>query len=516
MPEATITSPTRAERRRQQKEQRREARRQLRQQQKADGLTPFPTATTANAKSEWTTLAQEKQARQEAVEEQLRVYRNILPILLKRFEKIADPRNPKTTQHKCTVLMLYGILLFAFQMASRRQANREMTMPQFQANLKLLFPELDSVPHQDTLNRLLARIEVDQIQETLLELIERFIRKKKFHRYLTSGRYPIAMDGTQKLVRNLVCWAEECLERQVQHKDENGTVSTQAQYYVYVLEANFAFPNGMTIPLMSEFLSYSEGDQVGSKQDCEQKAFQRLAEKIKKRFPRLPVQVLLDGLYANGPVIEFCRRYHWQFMIVLQDDSLPSVWEEVRGLERLEKHNRLERTWGNRRQRFRWVNNIEYRWGANEKKRQTIHVVICEETWKEIDARTAQIQDKTSRHAWISSQPLNRDNVHERCNLGARHRWAIENNILVEKRHGYEYEHCFSEHWKAMKGYHFLMRLGHFINILAQKTAFLAKMVRRWGVRGVIQFIRDTCKGPWLDAERISRLHTSSPQLRLE
>jgi len=510
-----ITTLSRAERRRQQKQQRREAQRQLRQQQKADGLTPFPTTTTANAKSEWTTLAEEKQARQEAVEEQLRVYRNILPILLKRFEKIPDPRNPKTIKHKSTVLMVYGILAFVFQMGSRREANREMTMPQFQENLKLLFPELDSVPHQDTLNRLLTQIEVDQIQDTLIELIQRFIRKKKFYRYLVSNRYPIAMDGTQKLVRNH-CWAEECLERQIQHKEKDGTVTTRSQYYVYVLEASLAFPNGMTIPLMSEFLSDAEGDQVGSKQDCEVKAFKRLAKKIKVRFPRLPIQVLLDGLYPNGPVLELCRQYHWQFMIVLQDDSLPSVWEEVRGLERLEKQNRFERTWGNRRQRFRWVNNIEYRWGPNDRKRQTIHVVICEETWKEIDTQTACIQEKTSRHAWISSQPLNRDNVHERCNLSARNRWAIENNILVEKRHGYQYEHCFSENWEAMRGYHFLMRLAHLINILAQNTAVLAKMVRRWGLRGLIQLIRDTCKGAWLDAERIRRLHASAPQLRFE
>ena len=47
-------------------------------------------------------------------------------------------------------------------------------------------------------------------------------------------------------------------------------------------------------------------------------------------------------------------------MIVLQDDSLTSVWEEVPGLEQLQK-NCLERHWGNRRQRFRWVNGIEYR-----------------------------------------------------------------------------------------------------------------------------------------------------------
>lgn len=211
--------------------------------------------------------------------------------------------------------MLYGILTFVFQMESRREANREMTMPQFQENLKLLFPELDSVPHQDTLARLLAGIEVDQIQETLIALIQHFIRKKKFYRYLVSNRFPIAMDGTQKLVRNH-CWAEQCLERQVKHKEEDGTVTTQPQYYVYVLEANFAFPNGMTIPLMSEFLSYTGGDQSSSKQDCELKAFKRLAEKIKQRFPRLPIQVLLDGLYPSGPVLELCRQYHWQFMIV--------------------------------------------------------------------------------------------------------------------------------------------------------------------------------------------------------
>jgi len=508
---------SRLERRREltrRKVEKRRAERKLRQQQKDSGLAPFPTTTIANGKSEWTSVEQETQARREAVEEQLRVYRNVLPILLQRLKEIPDPRNAKTIKHKSTVLMLYGILAFAFQMMSRREANREMTMPQFQENLKLLFPELDSTPHQDTLNRLLARIQVEKIQDTLIELIERFIRNKKFCRYLVSNRYSIAMDGTQKMARNH-CWADECLERHVQHKDEDGTLTPRPQYYVYVLEANLAFPNGVTIPLMSEFLSYTEGDQSSSKQDCELKAFKRLAARIKERFPRLPVQVLLDGLYANGPVMEICRQYHWQFMIVLQDDSLPSVWEEYRGLEKLQTKNRLERAWGNRQQRFRWVNGIEYHWGPNERKRQTIHVVICAESWEEVDGDTAQIQEKTSRHVWISSEPLSRDNVHERCNLGGRHRWAIENNILVEKRHGYQYEHCFSQNWEAMRGYHFLMRLGHLINILAQNTAHLAQMVRRLGVRGLIRLIRETCKGPWLDAERI-RLLPSSPQLRLD
>jgi len=495
--------------------EKRRAERRLRQRQAAEGLKPFPTSTIANGKSEWTNIDEERQARQQAVEEQLRVCRCLLPKLLKRFSQISDPRNPKTIRHKSTVLLLYGILAFVFQMMSRREANREMTLPQFQENLKRLFPELDSVPHQDTLNRLLARIPVDEIQDALIELMKELIRKKKFVRYLVSKHYAIAMDGTQKMAGR-VLWTEGCLERERRQKQKDGTTTTQTQYYVYVLEANLVFPNGLTVPLMTEFLSATEIDPSTSKQDCESKAFHRLAAKIKEKFPRLPILVLLDGLYPNGPVLKRCRDYGWQFMIVLQDDSLPSVWDEFRGLQKIEKQNVLSHKWGDRRQRFRWVNNIHYHWGDKERQRQTVHVVICEEQWEEIDPKTAKPVQKTSRHAWISSEPLNRDNVHQRCNLIARHRWAIESSILVEKCHGYQYEHRFSENWSATKGYHFLMRLGHLINALAQRTAYLAQIVNSRGVRGLIQFIRDTCKGPWLDADRIQQLLASSLQLRLE
>ena len=458
-------------------------------------------------------MAAEQQARQAAVEEQLRVYRSVLPTLLRRLGKIHDPRNPKTLRHKLTVLMLYGILTFVFHLTSRREANRRMSLPMFQQNLRLLFPELDSLPHQDTLNRLLARIEVEEIEASLIDLMQRFIRKKKFYRYLVSNCYPVAIDGSQKLARDWG-WSEECLERQVPCQTEDGGTGTRTEYYVYVLEANLAFANGMTIPLLSEFLSYHAGDQERNKQDCELKACHRLARRLKDAFPRLPVLLLLDGLYANGPVMDLCRQYRWQFMIVLQDDSLPSVWEEVQGLGQLERNNHLHQNWGNRRQHFHWVNGIEYWWGERERRKQILHVVICEEQWEEVAVMSNAIEQKTSRHAWLSSEPLSRDNVHERCNLGARHRWGIESNFLVEKCQGYQYEHSFSHDWNALRGYHFLMRLGHLINILVQNAAHLARMVRGWGVRGLIQFLRETCSGPWLDALRIQRLLASPGQMR--
>ena len=56
-------------------------------------------------------------------------------------------------------------------------------------------------------------------------------------------------------------------------RTEEGGTGSKTEYYVYVREANLAFAKGMTIPLLSEFLSYSAGDQESNKQDCELKAF---------------------------------------------------------------------------------------------------------------------------------------------------------------------------------------------------------------------------------------------------
>lgn len=272
----------------------------------------------------------------------------------------------------------------------------------------------------------------------------------------------------------------------------------------------------MTLPLRSEFLSYEEGDPERNQQDCELRAFQRLARRWKEAFPRLPILLLLDGLYPKGPILELCRQYHCQYMIVLPDDSLPSVWEEVRGLAPLQPQNRLDQKWGDRTQHFRWVNDMEYRYGNNGRKRQVLHVVIGRESWQEVAPASAPIVIQTSRQVWISSQPLSRSNVPERCNLGARHRGAIETGILVEKRHGYPYEHCFSYPWKTLKGYPYLMRWGHLINVLVQNTERLARIVLVRGLRGLILFLRETVAAPWLDAERI-RLALQAPcQLRLQ
>ena len=113
----------------------------------------------------------------------------------------------------------------------------------------------------------------------------------------------------------------------------------------------------MSLPLLSESLSYAEDDPDDHKQGCELKAFYRLAARLKAYFPRLPM-LLLDGLYPNGPLMALCRQYGWQFMSILPDKCLPSVWEEVEALKPRQVQNRKYQHWRGRQQQFWWVNDI--------------------------------------------------------------------------------------------------------------------------------------------------------------
>ncbi len=493
------------------REKKRAAFKQLRQerQRRSDG-DKAERASLSNGTSPYATVAAEEAARHEATLGHVAVMRAQMPALLKRLQKIDDFRNPKKIKHKLTIVLIYGILAFVYQMASRREANRKMTRPMFLQNLQTLFPELEMVPHQDTLNRLLIGIEVNELETIPAELVRKFIRQKKFARYLIDNSYPIAIDGTQKHVSTTLPSAE--WQQRTINKGKEGE---KTHYYVYVLEANLSFANGMVIPLMTEFLDYTEGDTGTKKQDCELKAFKRLAARLKREFSHLRIMLLLDGLYANGPVMEICRKNKWQFMIVLKDDSLPCIWEQYHGFKKLLPKNIHTMTWGNRTQTFRWVNDIKHYFGPNQRHRQTVHLVVCEETWEEVDNEGTRVT-RHSRHAWLSSKPLHKNNLHQRCNLSARYRWGIEESILVEKRQGYQYEHRFSHDWNAMRGYHYLMRLGHLFNVLATYSTALYKMGQILGIRPLIDFIRETIAGPWLDYDKISRRLEGPLQLRLE
>lgn len=487
----------------------------LRERRTGQGVVEAPTQTLPNRTSDPATPEEEQERLQRLSEERLKVFGYLLPGLLQQLARIPDPRQPRKVKHRLTIVLLYGILMFVFHLASRRQANRGLTTPQLLANLQALVPELTTLPHQSTLYALLEGMAVDQIEQAYLELLRSLIRRKKFRNLLQGNRYLVAVDGTQKY-RLEHSDDPRYLRRRV--KGTDGAYTT----HVVVLEAVLIFGNGMVLPLASEFLeNCPQLERIESeqewKQDCELKAFSRLITRLKAQFPRLPVTLLLDGLYANGPVMALCERCRWRFMIVLKDKSLSTVWEEGTALLRLDTQgeHRLERTWRGRRQLFTWANHLEYTYGSGKGKRtRLVNLVICQECWETVDHQGNPLV-KTARHAWLSSEPISRDTVHQHCNLMARKRWLQENTILKEKRQGYQYEHIFAHDFQVMRGYHFLMHIGRMLNEMALHAESLIEQVKAVGMREFIREFYQVMRHRRLDTERLSQAAASPGQLRL-
>jgi len=491
--------------RKKKKKARLDAQRKLNAQRALEGFRSIKNPTPDNSKCAYTTQGEDIQARKEAARDYLKIMQKTLPNLIKRLSKVGDYRDTKKIKHKIEVILLFGIFWFILQKTSRRQANEELTNAVFLENMRIFFPDIDSLPHHDTVNRFLSIIDINELEDILAGLVKDLIRAKRFQNYLISKCVTIAIDGTQKHTYNFL-WSPECLEKKTEEK---------TRYYCYTIEASLVFHNGIVIPLATEFADFMQGDEARNKQDCEINAFKRLARKIKAMFPRLNIMLLIDGLYANGPIMEICRRNRWQFMIVLKDDSLREVWKEYYALHDFDdnKNNRHAQKWADRRQNFSWVNDICYMY-EGIRKEQTVHVVVCKEEWEEIDEK-AQTVNKHKKFAWLSSEPVTRFNVHQRCNLGARYRWGIENGgFLVEKRHGYQYEHAFSFNWNAMKGFHILMRIGHLINVLAQYSCLLKPLWDKKGARAFIKFLDETLRFIKLDIEWIKGCLSKNYQIR--
>ena len=68
--------------------------------------------------------------------------------------------------------MIFGLLAFVFRLKSRREMNRELTGAAINHHLQKIFPELDSIPHADTLARFLETAKITEIESAHIAMIK--------------------------------------------------------------------------------------------------------------------------------------------------------------------------------------------------------------------------------------------------------------------------------------------------------------------------------------------------------
>lgn len=350
--------------------------------------------------------------------------------------------------------MMLGILMFCCRISSRRRLRELGWSEEFHENwCRLSAARTEAVAHPDTLIHLLKKIDNGQLGAMATMMVKDLIRAKRLPTAFLDGHLMIAVDGVC-IFSSRTYHCEECIV--IHHGD-----STMS-YLHSMLEAKVICSDGSALSVMTEPIINQKG-KIYEKQDCELKAFKRLASRLKAAFPRTKIVLLADSLYACAPFFEICEENAWKFIVTFKRGSIPTLFDEAMTLLSLETDNvkkcrkdRVCQTW-------RWLDNLEYRAG---KKEFQLGFIECRET--------GQAGDKDNRYfAWLANFLPNQDNV-TIYGKGGRLRWKIENEGYNEQKNGYRMEHfCDCSNTNALVGLFLLLQIAHTLMQLLARSSIV-------------------------------------------
>lgn len=415
---------------------------------------------------------------------------HFFPSFLNWLKVVKDPRQKSKIDYPLPMLVWVGILLFLLKVESRRQINFRFNTEEFIQNLNLLTKaDIEEMAYDGTLAYLLEKLPPEALSHLRVKMANRLIRMKSLEKFRLLGKYYlITIDGTGHLVfKEKHC--DHCLV-----KKKDGKV---LYYYHNVLEAKLVTENGLAISIMTEFIE--NPGKAENKQDCELRAFYRLVKNLKKDFPQLSICLLLDGLYAAGPVFDVCKNHNWKYIITFKEGSMSDVYAEYMNLKPLFKETFKKITDGKIKQNFNWVTNIDY-------QEHSLKVLECNES----------ISGKKTRFVWLTNLEIDNYNF-QQIAKGGRLRWKTENEgFNMQKNGGYNLEHAYSEHELAVKNFYVLLQISHIINQLMEKGTLLKEQIKEtFGcIRNIARKLLEDLRTKFIDPAQLQRELSTPFQIR--
>ena len=269
------------------------------------------------------------------------------------------------------------------------------------------------------------------------------IRRKTFDDAKVLGKWLVLVDGSELDEGNTKKndnYLSRCYNK--------GKETEFTKYHRSVLEAKIYFGNNLVCSIATEPIEnsaeYNEKklSEEEIKQDCESKAFVRLASKIKNRFPRLPICIVADGLYVSEKVLKMCQANRWDYIIRYKEGCAPSIEQEYEAIPEKNKAGKAE-----------YVNGVIF-------KDMEVNVLKYKETM------IKKGESVTTEFAWITSIRITKKNAEKLASAG-RNRWKIENQGFNRQKHWQgNIEHACSWDERAQKNHYLLEQISDFMKQL--------------------------------------------------
>ncbi len=379
------------------------------------------------------------------VKELYSIISKYLPKLLTLFDNLTDTRHQSYTTYTMKTICVTRLFPLLCGITSMTDISSDTFNTDYCIKniSNICNQNLEELPYWETIQDVFINIKTDELRKIQKYIVKTLIRSKMFDKYKYDGYFQLVIDGTGLSSHNYNL-NNNCIKK----KYKDGKVA----YCKYVLECKLIVGN-IVISLDSEWIENSDSLNNNQKQDCETKAFERMAKRIKKNYPKQKFIITADALYCNAPMINICKQNKWKYIFNL-NDRLRTVFKDFN--DYIECFNDCSV------KNYFLDNNYKY-------KEHKFNIIKF----------TENKNKKITNFHYITNIKVTDSNIKQIVMLG-RNRWKIENQGFYNQKHRtFNITHLNSRNDTALKNHYFFIQFAHTIRQLLEngnKTTKLLKL----------------------------------------
>lgn len=379
-----------------------------------------------------------------------------LPKLFDMFAELTDIRNQSYVTYEMKTICVTRLFALLCGLTTMSDISNKMNSEYSIKNIsKICGQQLDELPYWETIQDVFININTEELRNIQKYIVKTLIRSKMFDKFKYEGYFQLVIDGTGLSSHNYNL-NNNCIIKN--YKDGKKV------YCKYVLECKLIVGN-IVISLDSEFIENDISLTKKEKQDCETKAFIRMAKRIKKNYPKQKFIITGDALYAAKPIISICCKNNWKYIFNL-NDRLRTVFKDFNEYIKY----------------FNDTSKDNYYLNKNFKYKNHIFNII-----KYIEKK----KNKETKFHYITNLIVDNYNIESIVKLG-RNRWKIENNgFYTQKHRTFNIKHLNSRNDTALKNHYFFIQFAHTIRQLLEKGNIMVKSLKL-KIKEVSAFIINT------------------------
>ena len=343
-----------------------------------------------------------------------------IDVVGKRCAALPDKRSGSNTRYAMRDIGLAAFSVFFMQSPSFLAHQRLLSAQRGASNAGTLFG-MERIACDSHIRRMLDGAPTDHFDAVFSALVDDLDGAGALSGLrCLDDRVLIALDGSEHFRSGTI----HCAHCSTRRRGE------EVEYFHSFVGAALVAPGQRcALPLAPEFVRPQDGS---AKQDCESRAAQRWLARLGPCVAGLRPVYLGDDLYSRQPICEAVRAAGGSFIFVCKPSSHKTLSEYTHGVVLDEVCQTVGRGAAKRRHRYRWMNGVPLRDGADALAVNWLEVEIAKPDGK-----------VTYRNSFVTDLAVTRDTAADIAACG-RARWKIENETFnVLKTNGYNLEHNF-------------------------------------------------------------------------